>query len=205
MTTRWPGAPLLPGSAREPSRVGTTLTTQKTLLTAWEFYLFCCQNDGRYELVEGEVVELAPANDEHGNLALNVGTAFNIYRRQRGVGQARVETGYTLRTGPDTVRGPDVSFVLHPRVEGRGSGFVPGAPDIAVEVVSPSNTAAEVSRKVAEYLAAGSQRVWVVYPSARRVVIHRADGSVLSYDGDDVITDEELLPGFSLPLSEIFE
>ena len=91
-----------------------------------------------------------------------------------------METGYTLRQGPDTVRGPDVSFVFRPRVEGRGSGFPTGAPDVAVEVVSPSDTAAEVARKVAEYLAGGSQRVWVVYPSVRRVVIHRADGSVLS-------------------------
>ena len=181
------------------------MTTQKTLLTAEEFYLFCCRNDGRYELVDGEVLELAPANDEHGETAGNVVTAFNNYSRPRGIGRARVETGYTLRIGPDTVRGPDVSFVLQPRVEGRGSGFPVGAPDIAVEVVSPSNTAAEVARKVAEYLAAGSQRVWVVYPAARRVIIHCADGSVLSYGGDDVITDEELLPGFSLPLSEIFE
>ncbi len=181
------------------------MTTQRALLTAEEFYLFCCRNDGRYELVDGEVVELAPPNDEHGNTALNVGYAFKGYSLRRGVGQARVETGYRLRTGPDTVRGPDVSFVLQPRVEGRGSGFPVGAPDIAVEVVSPSDTAAEVARKVAEYLSAGSQRVWVVYPEGRRVLIHRSDGSVLSYTDNDVITDEELLPGFSLPLSEIFE
>ena len=181
------------------------MTTQKTLLSAEEFYLFCCQNDGWYELVAGEVVEMAPANDEHGSTSVNVAYAFKGYSRQLGVGQARVETGYTLHTDPDTVRGPDVSFVFQPRVEGRGSGFPVGAPDIAVEVVSPSDTAAEVARKVAEYLAAGSQRVWVVYPSLRQVFIHRADGSVLSFGGDDLITDEEILPGFSLPLSEIFE
>ena len=92
------------------------MTTQKTLLTAEEFYLFCCQNDGWYELVEGEVVELAPPNDEHGDTALNVGTAFKVYSRQLGVWQARVQVGYTLRTGPNTVRGPDVFFVFHPRV-----------------------------------------------------------------------------------------
>ncbi len=181
------------------------MTTQKTLLTAEEFYFFCCRNDGCYELVDGEILELPYSNDEQGEIVVNVGTAFKGYSRQRGVGEARVETGYRLRTGPDTVRGPDVSFVLHPRVEGRGSGFPVGAPDIAVEVVSPSDTAAEIARKVAEYLAAGSQRVWVVYPSSRRVVVHRDDGSVLSFNGDDVITDEELMPGFSLPLSEIFE
>ena len=181
------------------------MTTQKTLLTAEEFYLFCCQNDGWYELVDGEVVELAPPNDEHGSTSLNVGYAFKGYSRRHGVGEARVETGYTLRTGPDTVRGPDVSFVFHPRVEGRGRGFPTGAPDFAVEVVSPSDTASEMARRVADYLAAGTQRVWVVYPVSRRALIHRADGSVVSYEGDDVITDEELLPGFSLPLSEIFD
>ena len=181
------------------------MATQRALLTAEEFYLFCCRNDGRYELVDGEVVELAPPNDEHGEVASNVDTAFNNYRRRRGVGRSRVETGYTLRTGPGTVRIPDVSFVFQPRVEGRGSGFPVGAPDIAVEVVSPSDTAAEVDRKVVDYLSAGSQRVWVVYPAGRRVLIHRTDGSILSYTDNDVITDEELLPGFSLPLSDIFE
>ena len=184
---------------------GLMMTTQKTLLTAEEFYLFCCQNDEWYELVAGEVVELAPPNHEHGEIAGYVVTSFNNYSRSRGIGRARVETGYTLRRGPDTVRGPDVSFVFHPRVEGRGSGFPAGAPDIPVEVVSPSDTAAEMARKVADYLAAGSQRVWVVYPLTRRAVIHRADGSVVSYGVDDVITDEELLPDFALPLSEIFE
>ena len=186
------------------------MSTQKTLLTADQFYDFCCQNDGRYELVQGEVVILSPVNDEHSGIAINIGTAFNNYSRRYGFGQAGVEAGYMLLTGPDTVRGPDVSFRLVPRSERRQSvGFLPGAPDIAVEVVSPSNTAATVARKVAEYLDAGAQRVWIAYPATRtashRVVIHHPDGTAITYTGDDVITDEELLPGFSLPLTEIFE
>ncbi len=181
------------------------MTTQITLLTAEEFYRFCQENDGCYELADGGVVELAPPNDEHGEIAGYIVTAFNNYSRPRGIGRARVETGYTLRTGPDTVRGPGVSFVFHPRVEGRGRGFVPGAPDIAVEVVSPSDTAAEMARKVTEYLSAGAQRVWTVYPADRRVVVYCSDGSILEYGGDDRITDEELLPGFLLSASEIFD
>ena len=186
------------------------MSTQKTLLTADQFYDFCCKNDGRYELVQGEVVILSPVNDEHSGIAINIGTAFNNYSRRYGFGQAGVEAGYMLLTGPDTVRGPDVSFRLVPRSERRQSvGFLPGAPDIAIEVVSPSNRAAQVERKAREYLAAGSRRVWVVYPAtvraARCVVVHRADGRVITYAGDDVITDEELLPGFSLPLAETFE
>ena len=109
------------------------------------------------------------------------------------------------------MRGPDVSLVLGatPEDAEEQTGFIPGAPDIAVEVVSPSNTAAEIDRKVAEYLAAGAQRVWVAHPATRRnprrVIVHRADGTTVTYTGDEVITDEELLPGFSLPLSDIFD
>ena len=186
------------------------MTQQKTLMTADQFFDFCDRNDGRFELVDGEVVELAPAQRRHGRTASNITTAFNIYCRRTGVGWSEVEVGYTVRSGPDTVRGPDVSLVLQEVPDDEEQrGFVPGAPDIAVEVVSPSNTAAEMERKVAEYLAAGSQRVWVVYPptptASRRVVIHHPDGTAITYTGDDMITDEELLPEFSLPLSEIFE
>ena len=186
------------------------MTQQKTLMTADQFYEFCCRNEGRYELVDGEVVELSPVNDQHSGISINIGTAFNIYSRQREFGQPGVEAGYILLSGPDTVRGPDVSFRLVPRETKRQSvGFRAGAPDIAVEVVSPSNTAADMARKVSEYLAAGSQRVWVVYQATRRdprrVIVHGADGATITYSGDEVITDEELLPGFSLPLSEIFD
>ena len=182
------------------------MATQKTLLTADEFYLFCCRNDGRYELVDGEVVEVSPVNDEHSGIALNIGTAFNIYSRQRGFGQAGVEAGYHVRSDPDTVRGPDVYFRLAPRERRRQRvGFLMSAPDIAVEVVSRSETAASLERKAQEYLAAGSQRVWVVYPVSRIVIVYHPDGGAVTYSGDDMITDEELLPGFSLPLADIFE
>ena len=187
------------------------MSTQKTLLTADDFYRLYAHKDGRYELVDGEVVEMAPVRRRHGRTAINIGAAFHNYCRLTGVGWPEVEVGYRVRSGPDTVRGPDVSLVLGADMEGdeHESGFVPGAPDIAVEVVSPSNTAAEIERKTGEYLAAGSQRVWVVYhatrTASRRVIIHQADGATTTYSGGDVITDEELLPGFSLPLSEIFE
>ena len=187
------------------------MSSQKTLLTADEFYLFCCRSEGRYELVSGEVVELAPVNEEHGNAAFNISGAFYVYSRRYGVGKGAVETGYRLRENPDTVRGPDVSFNLglHRQETAPRTGFVSGAPDIAVEVVSPSNTGAEMERKVRECLEAGSQRIWLVYPatstSPARVLVRRADGTDDIYSGDDTITDEELLPGFSLPLSDIFD
>ena len=182
------------------------MTRPKTLMTADDFYLFCCQNDGRYELVDGEVVEMAPVSRMHGRTAINIGAAFHNYCQISGSGWSEVEVGYRVRTGPDTVRGPDVSLVLGEaaNLEEDQRGFLLGAPDIAVEIISPSNTVAEIERKVADYLAAGSRRVWVAYPSSRSVVVHRADDTDITYTGDDVITDEELLPGFSLQLPEIF-
>ena len=187
------------------------MSTRKTLLTADEFFRLYSHLERRYELVDGEVVEMAPVNEQHGNVAFKISGAFYVYSRTHGVGSGGVETGYRVSQNPDTVRGPDISFNLSSRDVGEPArmGFVPGAPDIAVEVVSPSNTTTEMERKVGEYLAAGSQRVWVVYPSTvgalSSVVIYRSDGAVQTFTGDEVITDEELLPGFSLPLSEIFD
>ena len=183
------------------------MTQQKTLLTAEKFFRLYSHKDGRYELVDGEVVELAPVNEQHGDTAFNISGALFVYSRQHGIGRGGVETGYRVRQNPDTVRGPDISFNLRSREteERPVPGFVPGAPDIAVEVVSPSNTSGEMERKVGEYLAAGSQRVWVADPASRSVAVHHADGATITYTGDDVITDEKLLPGFSLPLSDIFD
>ena len=188
------------------------MTQQKTLMTADDFFDFCDRNDGRYELVDGEVVELAPVQRRHGRTASSISAAFHNYCRRIGVGWSEVDVGYTVSSGPDTVRSPDVSLVLRDAQndgEEEQRAFIPGAPDIAVEIVSPSNTAREMERKVAEYLAAGSQRVWVVYQATRRnprrVLVHQSDGATLTYTGDDTITDEELLPGFSLSLTEIFD
>lgn len=196
------------------------MTEQKTLLTAEEFFRLYAGKDVKAELVRGIVVtpgavsekhgvKRAPVGEEHGEVAANISGNFYIYSRQSGMGRVGVEIGYLVRLDPDTVRAPDVSFTLDLRGEGEGRarrpGFVPGAPDIAIEVVSPGDTAAELEQKVGEYLAAGSRRVWVVYPSSRRVMVYRADGTAMSYSGDAAIEDPELLPGFSLPLAEIFE
>jgi Uma2 family endonuclease len=83
-------------------------------------------------------------------------------------------------------------------------GFFTGAPDLAVEVVSPSDTASEIEQKVQDYLRSGTQRVWVVYPDSRRVQVYSPDGTSRGYREDAAIEDQDLLPGFSLSLGEIF-
>ena len=125
---------------------------------------------------------------------------------QGDLGEVVVESGYRLESGPDTVRGPDVSFVSRERIEESGLpvAFFDGPPDLAVEVVSPSDTAAEVEAKVAEYFRSGARRVWVAYPGSRSVVVHFPDGLSRKFGEGDTLEDPELLPGLALPVSQLF-
>jgi Uma2 family endonuclease len=128
----------------------------------------------------------------------------HVYGHQ--LGRLIANGGFYLRRNPDTVRGPDVAFLRSERVPSGGlpSGFLDGPPDLAVEVVSHNDSAAEVEAKLRDYLAHGVQRVWLVYPTTRTIVAFRPDGSAQSYREGDVLTDEALLPGLSLAVREVF-
>jgi Uma2 family endonuclease len=116
------------------------------------------------------------------------------------------DVGFTLRRDPDTVRAPDVAFVtpqnLAPQLlTGR---FYEGAPDIAVEVISESQSRTEVESKVAEYLEAGGRLVWVIDPEARVARVYRPCGEVDEVPADGVLSGEDVIPGLRVPLSDVF-
>ena len=182
------------------------MTRQRTLLTAEEFFDLYSHREGDYELVKGEVIEMAPPGFVHGGIAVNIAIALGTFVRQHNLGRVVAESGYRLESQPDTVRGPDVSFIRNERIppEGMPRGFFLGPPDLAVEVVSPSDTAAEMEVRVHDYLDAGAQRVWVAYPGSRRFAVHSPDGTARWLNEEDVLEDPELLPGFSLPITEVF-
>ena len=182
------------------------MTQQRTLLTAEEFFLRYSHKDQPYELVRGEVIELELPGWEHGRVAVTIAVPLGAFVREHDSGAVVLRSGYCIERQPDTVRGPDISFIRKERLpaEGLPRGFFEGPPDLAVEIVSPSDTAARLEAKVQEYLQNGALRVWVVYPDSRRAAVHRPDGSAQWYAGDAVLEDPELLPGFSLPLPEIF-
>ncbi len=117
-----------------------------------------------------------------------------------------VESGFLLASQPDTVRGPDISFAAAERVpsEGLPEGFFPGAPDLAVEIVSPGDTDVEVQDKVMDYLTHGTRRVWVVRPRQQTVTVHRPDGTARLLQGKDVLDGEDVVPGFTFLLQELF-
>lgn len=116
------------------------------------------------------------------------------------------ETGFKLASNPDHVRAPDAAFVRTERADkvGNSEGFFPGAPDLAVEVVSPSDTFVEVEEKVFDWLQAGSHAVVVVNPRKRSVTVYRSFTDVRVLSTSDTLTVEEVVPGWRLPVAEIF-
>jgi Uma2 family endonuclease len=177
------------------------------LLTAEEF-MAADFGDGCFELVRGEVFELPPAMPEHGRVCGNAFYLLESYGRQSGLGYALSnDTAVVTARGPDTVRGPDVCFYSHARWPRSqvGNSLPPVSPDVAVEVVSPSDRRGGVERKVSEYLEIGTLLVWVVYPASRSIAIHRPDNQPprVLYDGA-VIEDLPELAGFRCPVSDFF-
>ncbi len=124
-----------------------------------------------------------------------------------GLGEVyAAETGFRLRSDPDTVRAPDVAFIIRRRVEvvGKAKGFWPGAPDLAVEVLSPDDRVSEVEEKVSEWLTAGSQQVWVVSPKLRTVTVYRSLTDITTLTETETLDGGDVVPGFTISVAEIF-
>jgi Uma2 family endonuclease len=130
-----------------------------------------------------------------------------MFVEMHDLGEAHgADAGYILRRNPDTVRAPDASFVRKERlVDLDDEGYLPLAPDLAVEVVSPSNTVNEMSKKVHEYLEAGTSIVWVVEPLRRQVTVYTPGPVVLIYRDGDTLDGGDVLPGFTLSVTYIFD
>jgi Uma2 family endonuclease len=161
----------------------------------------------RYELVQGELITMTPAGFEHGRIAIRLGAHMQVYVEDNRLGSVcAAETGFRIASKPDTVLAPDVGFVRVDRVpEGRlPAGYFPGAPDLAVEVLSPNDTSARTQNKVEMWLRHGAQLVWVVEPDTQTVHVYRADGSVSLLHVGDALDGEKLLPGFTYPLARLF-
>ena len=166
-------------------------------------------DDGqRYELVEGRLRAMSPAGFDHGGVAVRIGGRLDEFVRGRRLGRVvGAETGFRLSRDPDTVRAPDAAFVAADRLPPRDEQhrFLELAPDLAVEVVSPTDRAGEVTEKAFAWLAAGVSLVWVVYPAQRLVAVYSPDGSVTHRRVGEEVDGGAVLPGFRLPVDEIFD
>ena len=183
------------------------MATTKQLVTAEE--LLCLPDDGfRYELVRGELRKMPPAGHHPSKLTMRVSIPLGAYVLRARLGEMySAEGGFKLGSDPDHVRVPDAAFVRRERVEAAGetTGFFPGPPDLAVEVISPRDTYSDVEEKVADWLDAGTRAVVVVDLRRRTVKVHRSvsDAAVLT-DADTLAVDE-VVPGWQMPVREIFE
>lgn len=160
----------------------------------------------RLELSKGLLVREPQPGARHGAVVVNVLRALDAVARDRQLGRVVVEAGFLLTETPPTVRRPDAAFVSFGRWPAGSlpDGFWPFAPDLAVEVVSPSNAAADMQEKVLQYLAAGTEIVWVVQPRTRTVEVWRPGLDVRVLREDDLLEGGGVLPGFGVLVHELF-
>lgn len=159
----------------------------------------------RLELVRGHVVREPPAGFEHGDIAVRIALCLGTFVRRHALGKVLgAETGFVLFDDPPTVRAPDVAFVARDRLPADPRGFARLAPDLAVEIVSASNTVSEIQDKVADFLDAGARLVWVVDPRGRTVTVYRSRDDIRILTSIQELEGGEVLPGFRIGVSEFF-
>lgn len=165
-------------------------------------------NDGkRYELVNGELRMISPAGFEHGRLVMRLASRLNqhVEEHQLGVVSA-AETGFLLSRNPDTVRAPDVAFVEQNRLTRHADtrGYLPLAPDLVAEVVSPSDSHSEVEKKSLAWRTAGVRMVLVVEPATRTIQVYRSGNNIVSLTDQDTLDASDIVPGWRLVIGEVF-
>ncbi|MDZ4768601.1 MAG: Uma2 family endonuclease [Chloroflexota bacterium] len=178
----------------------------------WELSHDPDRRHSRYELSGGLLIEMAPAGSNHGRLALRIGHKVLDYIEtdDYAIGEATgAETGFILgktAAGHDVVRAPDVGFIARARVPASGlpDGYFPGAPDLAIEVVSPNDRPYEIDQKLGEYLHFGTRLIWFIYPSTQIVYVY-TPGATRRLTADDTLDGGDVLPGFALPVRALFE
>jgi len=162
---------------------------------------------GRYELVEGELVVTPAATFKHEIIGGILIAEISYVLKQSKLGRVGGSSlGCWMNNG--NLRSPDVFFVSWKRFKELGqdmNGFLKGAPDLAVEILSPSNTVAAMKEKAVEYFESGSELVWIVNPEDRTVTLLRSDGSERALTVRDSLDGEDVIPRFSIVVSELFE
>ena len=161
-----------------------------------------------YELVAGELRKMTQPSFLHGAVAAQVSRLLGNYVAERKLGRVSTnDPGFLLARDPDTVLGPDVAFVSARRLAAQpaGEGLREGAPDLAIEVLSPTNTRTEIHEKAIAYLDAGASLVWVIDPALRTVMVYRSATETVTLAQDAVLEGKPVLPGFRCRVAELFE
>jgi Uma2 family endonuclease len=183
---------------------------ENRLYTLDEFEGLDLPSDGsKYELIDGAIVVSPPAGDEHGRIINDLSYELNVYIRPRKLG--RVWQTSRFKVGRGFGPAPDVAFVTTKRLPKTSKGAVEVVPDLVVEVWSPGDLAThkqqeEARRKIRRYQTAGVRLVWAINPAARKVEVYHLDqpDPVEVLDENAILSGEDLLPGFTLPVKTLF-
>ena len=184
------------------------MTTAKNKLLTAEDLMRLSSQGFRGELINGVLRETVPAGKVHARIAGRVITGFNNFVIPRRLGQVGgTDGGVLVRRNPDSVREPDVYYVSAERLplDDDSDGYLEVAPELVVEIISPNDSQDEVDKKTRMWLRLGVLMVVEVYPMRRAVAVHRPGAPAVTLTDDDVLDGGDVLPGFSLPLSEIFD
>ncbi len=188
------------------------MIAEKRLYTVDDVWQLCQAPEYEHvflELIDGELLEMTRPGNIHGLLATEIAFYLRLFNKTHDLGQVTVESGYHPPDDRDTLLGPDVAFLRHERLpQPPSQRFVAAMPDLAVEILSPSETYASARRKAEIYLLNGTSLVWLVLPASREVEVCRlaahggVDIKLVSRDG--TLSGEDILPGFTLPLRQLF-
>jgi Uma2 family endonuclease len=181
-------------------------TVTQRLITAEEFFRMPDPTDGsRQELVRGVIVTMPPPGALHGFCCSRISRLLGIFVDDRRLGAVfSNDTGFITERDPDTVRGPDVSYWSRERLPVVPRGYIEIAPDLAVEVISPDDRYARIQQKVKYYLEKNVRLLWVVDPDDRSATVHRPGRMMDILNENDTLTGEDVLPGFSCPVAQLF-
>jgi Uma2 family endonuclease len=172
-----------------------------------EAFMALSKDGHRYELVNGELVDMDNSGMEYGGLGAWLGGILAIYARRHKLGVVcDSSTAFTLKSG--NKRSPDVSFVAKERLQGLKrlpKGYFQGSPDLAVEILSPNNTVEEIHTKIVEYFENGTRLVWVIHPDEKYVLVYSAPEPNRLLRSQDLLEGEEVVADFSVAVAELFE
>ena len=157
----------------------------------------------RYALIRGVLYRMSPSMARHGRIGSAIDWHLRGFVAARGLGAVYNQSGFILERDPDVLLEPDLAFVQASRVPADEDAYPPLAPELVVEVTSPSQTGPSIEEKVALYLAAGVRLIWAVDPAKRTVHVRRADGTDLLLGERDTLLGEDVLSGFQLVVAEL--
>ena len=184
------------------------MTTAKNKLLTAEDLLRLHSQGVKGELIDGVLCETVAAGAEHSFIGIRLGGEIGLHARRHRLGRVGgTDGGVLIQRGPDTVREPDIFFVSAERLplDVRVRGYLEVMPELVVEIVSPGDSPQDIREKIDMWLEHGVSMAVIVHPGERAVMVHRPEIPAVMLTGDDALDGGDVLPGFSLPLSEIFD